>query len=79
MTCLLRKPCLDISMWAGYDSEDHQKNLAYYNEWYERFVAGAEHSDDTRSDIFNKYEVRITTHADASSLLLLQCMTGMPV
>ncbi|DBA81808.1 TPA: hypothetical protein ACH3X1_007535 [Trebouxia sp. C0004] len=38
MTVLLRKPCLDISMWAGYDPNDGQKNLNYYKTWQERFV-----------------------------------------
>ena len=58
-TVLLRKPCLDITMWAGYDPKDSQKNLEYYKTWNKRFVASAEHGNNTVDDIYNKYQARL--------------------
>ena len=49
----LLKPCLDISMWKGYEADNHSKNAAYYEGWYQRLVsAGA-----TICDVLNKYQV----------------------
>ncbi|KAL0018011.1 hypothetical protein WJX79_004676 [Trebouxia sp. C0005] len=56
LTVLLRKPCLDITMWAGYDPKDSQKNLDYYKTWNKRFVASPEHGNNTVDDIYNKYQ-----------------------
>jgi len=53
---LLRKPCLDISMWAGYDPNDSQKNLDYYKTWYKQFVASPGHGNATMDDTYNKYQ-----------------------
>jgi len=47
---LLRKPCLDISMWAGYDPNDSQKNLDYYKTWYKQFVASPGHGNATMDE-----------------------------
>ena len=50
----LLKPCLDISMWKGYEADNHNKNAQYYEGWYQRLVsAGA-----TILDVLNKYQVR---------------------
>lgn len=51
---LLLKPCMDISMWKGYDPDDHDKNAAYYEPWYKRMVPSSAAVDDT----LNKYQVR---------------------
>ncbi|KAL0033260.1 hypothetical protein WJX77_000951 [Trebouxia sp. C0004] len=56
MTVLLRKPCLDISMWAGYDPNDGQKNLNYYKTWQERFVVTPNNGNATMNDTYNKYQ-----------------------
>ena len=58
---MLLKPCMDISMWKGYDAADHSKNAAYYRIWYKRLVAAAA----TIKDTFNKYLV-------SDKLLLIQ-------
>ncbi len=50
---VLLKPCMDISMWKGYDATDHSKNAAYYGIWYKRLVAAGA----TIKDTFNKYQV----------------------
>ena len=50
---VLLKPCVDISMWKGYDAADHSKNAAYYEIWYKRLVAAGA----TIKDTFNKYQV----------------------
>ncbi|DBB11561.1 TPA: hypothetical protein ACH3X3_006957 [Trebouxia sp. C0006] len=47
----LLKPCLDISMWKGYDAADHSKNAAYYEIWHKRVLA----AEATIHDTFNKY------------------------
>ncbi len=49
----LLKPCLDISMWKGYDAADHSKNAAYYEIWHKRVLAAGA----TIHDTFNKYQV----------------------
>lgn len=50
----LLKPSLDISMWKGYEADNHSKNAQYYEGWYQRLVsAGA-----TILDVLNKYQVR---------------------
>ncbi|KAL0049420.1 hypothetical protein WJX82_001944 [Trebouxia sp. C0006] len=54
MTVLLRKPRLDISMWAGYDPNDGQKNLDYYKTW--RFVVTPNNGNATMNDTYNKYQ-----------------------
>ena len=51
---LLLKPCMDISMWKGYDPDDHDKNAAYFEPWYKRLVP----SSATVGDTLNKYQVR---------------------
>ncbi len=56
MTVLLRKPCLDISMWAGCDPNDGQKNLDYYKTWQERFVVTPNNGNATMNDTYNKYQ-----------------------
>ena len=48
------KPCMDISMWKGYNPDDHDKNAAYYEPWYKRMVPSSAAVDDT----LNKYQVR---------------------
>lgn len=49
----LLKPCLDISMWKGYEADNHSKNAAYYEGWYQCLLsAGA-----TICDVLNKYQV----------------------
>ncbi len=58
---VLLKPCMDISMWKGYDAADHSKNAAYYEIWYKRLVAAGA----TIKDTFNKYQV-------SDKLLLIQ-------
>ena len=50
---VLLKPCLDISMWKGYDPADHSKNAAYYEVWYKRLTAAG----STIEDSMNKYQV----------------------
>ena len=47
------KPCMDISMWKGYDPEDHSKNAACYEPWYKRMVPSVATVEDT----LNKYQV----------------------
>ena len=59
LTQILRKECLDIAMWAGFDPENHQKNLDYFNEWQIHFLASAGCGDPTRNNIYNMYEVRL--------------------
>ena len=49
----LLKPCLDISMWKGYDAADHGKNAAYYEIWHKCMVAAGASIMDT----LNKYQV----------------------
>jgi len=49
----LLKPCMDISMWKGYDATDHSKNAAYYEIWHRRDLAAGAAIKDT----FNKYQV----------------------
>lgn len=51
---LLLKPCMDISMWKGYDPDDHDKNAAYFEPLYKRLVPSSATVDDT----LNKYQVR---------------------
>ena len=50
---VLLKPCMDISMWKGYDAADHSKNAAYYEIWYKRVLAAGA----TIQDTLNKYQV----------------------
>ena len=50
---VLLKPCLDISMWKGYDPADHSKNAAYFDIWQKRLVALGTTVDDS----LNKYQV----------------------
>lgn len=45
---------MDISIWKGYDPDDHSKNAAYYGLWYKRMVP----SSATVEDDLNKYQVR---------------------
>ncbi|DBA87357.1 TPA: hypothetical protein ACH3X1_004404 [Trebouxia sp. C0004] len=60
---LLLKPCMDISMWKGYDPDDHDKNAAYYEPWYKRMVPSSAAVDDT----LNKYQeyCRLVHNRDA--------------
>ncbi len=44
---------MDISMWKGYDPDDHSKNAAYFEPWYTRMVP----SRATVEDSLNKYKV----------------------
>ena len=61
---VLLKPCLDISMWKGYDAADHSKNAAYYDIWYKRLVAAGA----TVADTLNKYQVNsVSTLANLSA------------
>ena len=63
----LLKPSLDISMWKGYEADNHSKNAQYYEGWYQCLVsAGA-----TILDVLNKYQVR--QRAEGSICL---CVTG---
>ena len=50
---LMMKPCMDISMWKGYDPHDHNKNAGHFELWYKRMPYSA-----TVDDTLNKYQVR---------------------
>ena len=73
-TVLLRKPCLDITMWAGYDPNDSQKNIDYYKFWYKQFVASPGHGNATMDDTFNKYQARLV-FAAVTACSDLQCLS----
>ena len=47
------KPCMDISIWKGYDAANHSKSAAYYEIWYKRVSAAGAAIKDT----FSKYQV----------------------
>ena len=74
-TILLRKPCLDITLWAGYDPKDSQKNLDHYKILNKYFVASPGHGHAAMDDTYNKYQACFCLQQSQSVLVhdVLSC------